>query len=190
MPFLPLRCGWSGRGDMPVLTAVEQDYSAKDSVLTGTARLCGFYLNELILRLLLRHDAHEQLFLEYARTLQQMSAPGWSQDILRVFEKRLLEQVGYGMHLWAELSDNRPVEGHLQYRYIIGTGPQLQTDPTQPEITTISGASLLALATEQWSCERERLESKQLLRRVLHFYLDGRSLQSRKVVQAVYASQT
>ncbi|HED13818.1 MAG TPA: DNA repair protein RecO [Gammaproteobacteria bacterium] len=187
LPFQPLLFGWSGRGEMPVLTAVESDLANRHTPLCGEARLCGYYLNELLLRLLVRHDAHEGLFVEYANTLRSLVVPKWSEDILRIFEKRLLEQVGYGMCLHAEMASNRPVESHLRYCYIIGTGPQLLVNSQHQQANSISGATLLALAAEHWCDAPQRRESKQLLRRVLQYYLDGKPLRSRKVVQAVYA---
>lgn len=189
LPFQPLLLNWSGRGGMPILTAVEFDLVNRHPTLDAKARLCGYYLNELLLRLLARYDAHEHLFAEYARVLKLLAVPGWSEDILRVFEKRLLEQLGYGMHLDAEMISKRAVEPHLLYRYIVGSGPQLLDHPEPKPAIGVSGAALLSLAAEHWTDVRQRREIKQLLRKVLQHYLDGKPLLSRKVVQAVYARQ-
>lgn len=188
LPFQPLLLAWSGRGELPVLTAVESAVASRHPALAAKARLCGYYLNELLLRLLTRHDAHGHLFNDYAQTIRQLAAPDWSEDILRVFEKRLLEQMGYGMQLQSELASKRPVEPHLAYRYIVGSGPQLLEHPLAKSVASVSGASLLALATERWSGPQQRREIKHLLRRVLLHYLEGKPLQSRKVAQAVYGS--
>jgi len=189
LPFQPLLCSWSGRGEIPVLTMVEPDFANRHAALKGKARLCGYYLNELLLRLLVRHDAHEQLYDDYAVAIRQLAADDWSEDILRVFEKRLLKQVGYGMHLQTEITSNNVVESHLRYRYIVGAGPQLLDESLPRQVTAISGATLLALAAEHWSDDQQRQESKRLLRWVLLHYLDGKPLQSRKVVRAIYARQ-
>ena len=56
--------------------------------------MCGFYLNELVLRLLPRDDPHEALFDAYGEALSGLSLPADPSVVLRGFEKRLLAELG------------------------------------------------------------------------------------------------
>jgi len=92
LSFHPLRLSWSGASELANLIGAE--WAGGTRHLGGRALMCGFYLNELLLRLLPRDDAHEALFDAYAQALAALA----SQDIsavLRAFEKRLLAELGY-----------------------------------------------------------------------------------------------
>src|SRR3970282_94597 len=83
-PFQRLLIGWSGKGELAVLTGAEQDAGAP--ALAGAALYCGFYLNELLLRLLHRHDPHEALFAAYRIALDALGRGGAHEAAMRVFE--------------------------------------------------------------------------------------------------------
>jgi len=93
LAFHPLRLGWSGSGELATLMAAE--WGGALQPLAGRGLMCGFYLNELLLRLLPREDAHEELFDAYAEALSRLSAGEVLSAVLRSFEKRLLAELGY-----------------------------------------------------------------------------------------------
>jgi len=64
LAFQPLLVGWAGKGD--VRTLMKAEWRGGQPLLGGEALFCGFYLNELLLRLLPREDAHDALFDAYA----------------------------------------------------------------------------------------------------------------------------
>src|SRR6185436_3098055 len=66
-PFQPLLFAWTGRGELPILTGAEPD--GEMPPLMGPALYCGFYLNELLMRLLHRHDPYEALYGAYRSAL-------------------------------------------------------------------------------------------------------------------------
>src|SRR5689334_10153802 len=77
LAFHPLRLSWSGSGDLGTLINAEWsgDWSAGRRPLEGRGLMCGFYLNELVLRLLPRDDPHEALFDFYNESLSHLSQP-------------------------------------------------------------------------------------------------------------------
>lgn len=184
-PFQPLLLGWSGRGELMVLTGVEADGAGIE--LAGRALYCGFYLNELMLRLLQRHDPHERLYDRYRAALEGLFQSGAHEAILRVFEKHLLRELGYGLLLEREPGDRRPIEADALYDYVLDQGP---VRVTQPELNTrvqgvrLRGSSLLALAAEQLQDLTALREAKALMRAALAPHLGDKPLHSRRLFRA------
>lgn len=181
-PFQRLLVGWSGKGELPVLTSVDLD--GDPAFLSGEALYCGFYMNELLFRMLHRHDAHEKLFPVYQSSLQALRAGDIAEATLRIFEKRLLQEVGYGLVLDMEIDDTVPIEPGRMYQYLPMRGPMRATEAK--EITTehsvsISGDSLIALARETLTEQQALREAKDLMRAVLGVHLGGKPLNSRKL---------
>src|SRR5215472_17488080 len=99
-PFRPLLLSWSGRGEAPALAAAES--AEAPPALAATQLLSGFYLNELLLKLLTRGDPHPELFDLYEATLAELRSAATAEAALRLFEARLLGFIGYGLNLAAE----------------------------------------------------------------------------------------
>lgn len=178
IPFQPLVIGFSGRGELPTLTAAEALTAAP--ALAGQTLFCGLYLNELLLRLLHRHDPHERLFVRYAEALAALAGNDPSEAVLRVFEKRLLEELGFGLVLDHEVGSGAPVQAGCQYRYLPEQGP-VRADASSHDGIAIGGATLLALANERLDNAETLREAKRLLRALLARQLGERPLVSREL---------
>ena len=116
MPFQPLLLAWSGKGELPLLTGAEATGPARE--LLSEQRYVAFYLNELLLKLLHRHDAHESLFDVYSAILDELYQGVDIQHALRRFEKELLSQTGYGLILHHEAESSRPISVDCRYQYL------------------------------------------------------------------------
>ncbi|MDP6949374.1 MAG: DNA repair protein RecO [Arenicellales bacterium] len=184
-PFQPLSVGWSGRGEVKTLTGAEQD--AALAPLRRTQLFCGYYLNELLLKLLHRYDAHEALFDFYRQALVSLTQIGDCEKVLRIFEKHLLEQVGYGMQLRNEYVSGESLAADRLYRYVPDVGP-LADIKSSSDGVLIHGAALLALDAENELSGTCLSELKQLSRVLLDHSLDGRGLSSRTVYGRVSLS--
>ena len=117
MAFQPLEIGWAGKGE--VLTLMKAEWQGGQPLLAGEALFCGYYLNELLMYLLPREDAHERLFACYAEMLARLGAdPGGKvrEADLRSFEKALLQELGYGLTL-AHDSDGKAIIAAAHYTY-------------------------------------------------------------------------
>lgn len=102
-PFVPLLVSWAGRGEAPRLTGAELDPDDPAGVSLPPARLMSaWYLSELVMALTVRHDPQPDLYAHYRDALAGLRNAPQQEPVLRLFEKRLLDVLGYGM---AELQD-------------------------------------------------------------------------------------
>ncbi len=175
--FQPLLFSWRGRGELKTLGTVESAGPA--NFREGDALFGGFYLNELLLRLLLRDDPHPELYSAYSEALQGLAEAGTIEVTLRIFEKRLLWAIGYALVLDRDVDTNNDIIPTEAYHFHPQQGPSLATRLVGAGMT-VSGATLLALAREHFDQNKELQEAKQLMRGVLQFHLGDKPLASRK----------
>ncbi len=173
--FQPLKIGWRGKGDLKTLTAVEPLSSLP--VLSGKTLYCGFYLNELLAYLTYRYDPHPHLFHRYQETLRDFAKGGEMDRCLRLFEMDLLQEIGYGLILEHEVEYGNPIVPEASYRYEPDAGPCLDS------CGEVHGMTLLALAKRRLEDPVVRKEAKLLLRQVIDYRLEGKSLKSRTLFQ-------
>ena len=178
--FTPLHVSWSGKGEMPLLTSVEA--SAGPLFLKGNSLVSGFYINELLVKLLHRHDVHEEVFLLYESTLALLQDHQQLESNLRVFEKRLLQFLGFGLNLDVDADSGEQVKEEFQYFYFVEHGPVLSSeDRADSGYLQIGGKSLLAFEEDSLDDEQVRKEIKSLMRFVLAHYMEGKPLKSREL---------
>jgi len=187
--FNCLNISWlEGNSDLYTLTDVEEiPHSSK--FLTGTALYCGFYLNELMTRLLHQHDPHPLLFDVYQDALGLISDAEKSdlQRILRIFEKRMLQSIGYGLVLTHEAESGDAVQSDMLYSYIPDVGLVSSNERNLNKSSRcIRGSTLLALETEQPMDAEGNVECKNMMRQILRYYLGDKPLKSRELLQNIY----
>lgn len=181
-PYLPLFLEWGGQNELMTLYKAEVD-TRSHKPLVGDALYHGFYLNELLQRLLHRHDPHPELFDDYAQCLQALLQNVHRDVPLRYFELQLLESLGYAMNLLHDVRADAPVSPECEYHYLIEQGP-VRVSAQVSDGLIVSGDTLIALATKQLSQERQRNDAKLLMRAVLDHYLGGRPLKARELMQS------
>lgn len=100
------------------------EWAGGAAMLTGAALFSGFYLNELLMRLLARHDPHAALFDAYAATLPELAAADETlvQAALRAFELTLLQQTGLLPDLSLVTLTQQPVRGGARYALLPEAG--------------------------------------------------------------------
>jgi len=177
-PFRPLLLSWNQKTDLGTLTAADQ--VASPPALHGQALYCGIYLNELLMRLLHRGDPHAEIFERYRHILIELASELPPQPLLRLFEKRLLEAIGYAMLLDREYRTGTGIQPHEWYEYKPDRGPALCSGPGKGRV---SGHSLLALHTEE--LQKDYLpELRMLMRSVISYHLGGKPLASQSLFSA------
>lgn len=191
-PFSPILVSWSGRGELPSLAAAESQ--GKALFLKADALACGMYMNELIMRLTHRSEPQIELFSVYDASLRQLSQSPVSelaglhlQQVLRLFEIRLLQCLGYGLVLNEEAVSGKKIRSDLEYDFQLETGAVVFDNPHQEIFgVKISGKTLLALANNRLQEHNGDAavyrEAKQLLRFVLDRYLGNKPLLSRELL--------
>lgn len=178
-PFQSLLIEWSGRGELPALTQTEAA-ERRPLQLAGIGLLCGFYLNELILRLTQREDPNEMLYNAYHAALEALGSEGNHEAALRVFEKRLLRAVGYGLQLECDV-DQSAIAADVDYRYVLDRGPHRDSGGGQG--VPIRGATLVALREEIFPDTSSLAEAKILLRAALAPHVGDKPLHTRRLFQ-------
>ncbi|HUW38977.1 MAG TPA: DNA repair protein RecO [Rhodocyclaceae bacterium] len=179
--FQPIELGWFGGGE--VRTLAKAEWVGGMPLLGGAALMLGYYLNELLLKLLPREDAHPALFEAYAASLQALARGEPHESRLRLFEKTLLKELGYGLALERDALSGQPVRIGTSYRYLAERGP-VEASPDEAGGTSQSilrGKTLLDLARDDYSDAQTLAESKALMRRLINHHLSGQPLQSRRV---------
>lgn len=174
----PLLLSWNLRGELGTLTGAEGQ--GVPAVWSGRQVLCASYLNELLLRLLTRHDPHPALFDAYTQALALL--PAREEQALRCFEKHLLTELGYGLLLDRDARSGAPVEEAGCYRYVLERGP-VRCDRPAGEGIFLRGSSLLALQSEVLTDTQACREVKALTRAALELYLGARPLNTRAVLR-------
>ncbi len=180
MAFQPIEVAWAGKGE--VLNLMKAEWLGGQPLLGGEALFCGYYLNELLIHLLPREDAHERLFHHYGRILKRLADDASSQAreaALRSFEKTLLQELGYGLMLDRD-SLGEAVLPDAWYSYRMEQGP-VRLEHAEAAAQVVSGQTLLDLEAEDFSDPRSRLEAKALMRTLMAYYLAGVELETRKI---------
>lgn len=174
-PFQPLLLSWVEGGELGTLTGAES--AGAPVALAGEAVFSGWYLNELVLRLLPRRDAHPALYEGYARAMAALPA-GTPARALRLFELQLLAELGYGVHVPDDVDADR----------WYGYDPEGGLRVAEPGPRAYRGSSLRALADERLDDEDVLRDARRLLRAALEPHLGGRALRTPEMLRALRAA--
>jgi DNA repair protein RecO (recombination protein O) len=177
-PFVPLLVSWQGEGELLTLKALEPN--GHSPRLMGDCLLSGLYLNELLMRVLHKNDPNPQLYTIYQETLIELQSPVELQKRLRIFEKNLLEMIGYGLQLDYEASTNQLISERYEYHFQSDHGFTRCTIEHN-ELQRFSGKSLLSLANEQLDDDQALYDAKKIMRLALAPLLGHYKLRSREL---------
>src|SRR5678815_4523009 len=173
LAFHPLRLSWSGSSEVATLMGAE--WAGGLRPLHGRGLMCGFYLNELILRLLPREDPHEALFDAYGEAIGRLAAGEPVTGVLRGFEKRLLAELGYAPMFDREAATGEPIEPGGSYAYEPDRGPVRSSRRD----LLVSVRTLLDLAADAYTRAETRDEARYLMRALIGQRLHGQVLHTR-----------
>ncbi|MGX2950065.1 DNA repair protein RecO [Ursidibacter sp. B-7004-1] len=180
-PFTPLLLSWSGKGDLKTLTKAEP---ASLTLPMNTYSLySGFYVNEILVRILENHTAYPELFQSYLQCITQLaSRPDSLEAILRTFEFRMLQAVGYGVNFTHCAATGEPVDPKMTYQFYQNEGfiaSLLQNN------NTFLGADLLAFDRLDFGEKSTQQAAKRFTRIALKPYLGSAPLKSRELFQSI-----
>ncbi len=176
-PFTPVLVSWVGKTELHTLTNVELNGTFK--YLYGTNLLCGYYLNELILRFLHKEDPYEILYNAYANVIKELKSAKNIGPVLRRFECILLQELGYGLNLTQDAETGNRVESDKMYYFEIEQGPVLEK--LSDMSISVSGETLLSIENNNIINKKTLFESKKLMRYVINYYLAGKPLKTHQL---------
>ena len=183
--FQPLLLSWSGQQELKTL--IKGEWCGGLPLVGGRALVCGFYLNELLLKLLPREDSHPALYASYETALAELAAGAEQAPVLRRFELTLLSELGYALPLVREAETGGPIDPAARYHYAFDRGARRAPPEPGSRLPVVRGATLLALADGRYVDAETAAEAKRLMREVLDHYLEQRGVESRRVVQDLQA---
>lgn len=180
-PFTPLLLKWTGKGDLKTLTKAEP--ASLTLPMQTLALYSGFYVNEVLARVLENHTAYPELFQHYLHCMTKLaSQPNEIEPILRTFEFQTLQALGYGINFTHCAATGLPVEPQMTYQFRESEGfiaSLLQNNHT------FIGKDLLAFSEMDFS-EKDTLHSaKRFTRIALKPYLGSAPLKSRELFQSI-----
>jgi DNA repair protein RecO (recombination protein O) len=183
MAFQPLLLSWSGKSELRVLRTAE--WAGGYPQLSGLALICGFYLNELVLKLTQREDPHAGIYAGYEDALAALRATLSPAAVLRRFERRMLADLGYGLTLTQD-ADGETIDPAASYTYlpergaVAATRAMTQNDEGDPRV---AGKTLLDMARDDYSDPVTVQQSRGLMRRVINHHLGGQVLHTRQLLR-------
>ena len=187
-PFTMVEVAWRGRGQMVTVIGSE---AVQATHLKGDALFAGLYVNELLIKTLEPQEPVEAVFGAYGATLTALAADENLEPALRLFEKGLLDELGYGLVFDVDIKTGLPIEADKTYQAVDGEGfhevgnggdpsPEAHTRPSGRE-GTLTGAEIIAIANGDFTGSRARAAAKQVLRRALRQRLAGKRLNTREL---------
>lgn len=181
---IPLRISWQGKRDLKTIVSVEENGRA--IVLKGDCLLSGFYLNELLCRLLQNNEPFIEMFDAYVLSLHQLSENSSSEiePILRNFEKRLLEELGYGFSYSEEAVTGALIVHDAYYHFVADQGfikADFNSRASAAQDYAYEGRTILALNRSDYTEQLTRVVAKRVMRQSLGGLLGSKPLQSRNL---------
>jgi DNA repair protein RecO (recombination protein O) len=185
LAFQPLLLTWGGKAELRTLHKAEWQGGLPQ--LQGRGLLCGFYLNELMLKLLARDDAHEVLYETYHATLHALSNGGDHAVTLRGFEQRLLREAGYALTLDHDVMTGEAIRADGNYHYLIERGPVRLTGGggggDDEKRLELAGQTLLDMARDDYASAVTLQQSKALMRMLINHCLGNQTLNTRQLLK-------
>lgn len=200
-PFQLLSISYVGKSDLLILTGVElsitsevENYSVASGekpLLSGQSVYCAYYVNELYMRLLIAEEANTQLFALYQRTIENLYQKDTLELTLRIFEINFLHLLGYQPNLEHDILSGNKISKNSKY-YFDAVSGAYEVNTTLTKVNTknciVSGKTLLAIKSHNFTQQQTLKESKLLFRHLLLYLLGDKPLKSREVYKQLYGA--
>jgi len=179
LPFQPLQATWSGLNELKTLHSI--GWSNQFLSIDGDALICGFYLNELMMRLLPKDDPHPILYDYYHQAILDLSDHKGLSVTLRRFELRLLQELGYQVPLKNDIH-GQTIHLDKTYIYRADSGP-FEGKASAGSIEVL-GKTLINMADDNYEDPLTEKQSKQLMRYLINHYIGDKPLHSKQLFMA------
>jgi DNA repair protein RecO (recombination protein O) len=189
LPLQPLHISYSGDAEVHTLKAAE--WIGGYVMPTGAALLSGYYINELLMRLLARDDSHPALFDAYASTVELLATQAQSsaQLALRVFELLLLREIGLLPALNVQTANLQDLQSDAAYTLVPEGGLRLAHADDRAHLPGAQWLALQAALDDATPfiallkvCTALPSDLKPLLRHLLNYHCGGQGLKTRQLM--------
>lgn len=178
--FVACLVSWVGRGPLFTLTDCEL---APGLGLSGDRLACGFYVNELLMRMTQPLDVHDYLYETYSATLKQLAEAGPMSVALRRFESALLQECGYLPDLSCDGATGEALAPEGFYELQLERGFVATHDSSDRHDKSWSGATLTSIYTGDFRSRQVREAARQIFQAALRPHLGDRPLASRELLR-------
>ncbi|MDH2997264.1 DNA repair protein RecO [Pasteurellaceae bacterium LFhippo2] len=179
-PFTLVDVEWIGKGDLKTLTSAEGTLTIP---LENFALYSGFYVNEILTRVLEPHTAYPEIFYSYYECIKGLALNSANlEPSLRTFEFKLLQALGYGVNFTNCAATGLPIDEKMTYQFQENEGfvaSLLQNN------NTYLGKDLLAFEALDFSEKSTQQAAKRFTRMALKPYLGNAPLKSRELFQSI-----
>ena len=196
LPLQPILVCFGGEGEIRTLKSAE--WAGGHVMPTGDALLSGYYLNELLMRLLARDDPHTAVFDIYRQTVKVLSSglDNTTAPLLRGFELLLLQDIGFLPDLSVQTLTLQALQPDKQYALLAEAG--LQSSSQAPclrgeqwlrlhaALDSADPLTALLRVCAEWPAE-DRAAIQTQLRNLLHYHCGVNSLRTRQVMMELQA---
>ncbi len=181
-PFLPLKVSWVSKSDLGTLTGAEA--AGPPAGMVGDAMFSAYYVNELLLHFLHRHDPQPEIFALYEEVIRALVSSDNVAASLRSFELEFLSLLGYAVSLNQEFGSQNPLDGQRNYEYRMEQG--LVAVDRSEGVLVFPGVVLSGIAEQRFDDPDILRAANRLLREIISFHLGGKELKSRKVLMELH----
>ena len=181
-PFLPLKVSWVSKSDLGTLTGAEA--AGPPAGMVGDAMLSAYYVNELLLLFLHRHDPQPEIYALYEEVIRALVSSASVAASLRSFELEFLSLLGYAVNLNHEYGSHDPLDAARNYEYRMEQGP-VAVERTDG-VLVFTGCVLTGIAEQRFDDPDILRAANRLLREIISFHLGGKELKSRKVLMELH----
>lgn len=188
-PFSEIVVTWRGRGQLATVLRWEATTAPR---LSGDCLFAGLYVNELLVKTLQQDEPAAALFAHYREAIAGLAASVDVAPILRTFERRLLDELGYGLAFDVDVQSGRPIERGNRYDIVVGEGFRERATNSAsasrggngqgPPVLT--GGEIAAIADGDYRLGRVRRAARQVFGSALELRLGGRQLTTRSLLGA------
>lgn len=194
LPLQMLRVAFGGNAEIRSLKSAE--WQGGHVMPTGDALLSGYYLNELILKLLARDDPHPALFDVYAHVVRVLASEHGEalQAVLRSFELLLLREIGFLPQLDLQTMTLERLDANARYCLVPEGGLRLAHSDEQVSLSgTQWNALQMALhanapfTSTLRACAEVAAALKPQLRTLLHYHCGVHTLRTRQMMLDIYS---
>lgn len=174
--FQLLSINFTGKSDLKTLTGLE----CKPYALKAKANLAGMYANELMLKLLAKHESCDEMFFAYQQLIIKISDDDMEEP-LRIFERQLLTFLGVLADFTSDCRSYESIKNEFNYQFHPEQGFFLA-----PDRNGYLGAHILAI--EHNNYDKLVLQTaKQIMRQAINWQLNGTELKTRTLFKQLFS---
>jgi DNA repair protein RecO (recombination protein O) len=189
LPLQPLHLAYGGDAEIRTLKSAE--WMGGHVMPGGDALMSGYYINELLLKLLARDDAHPRLFDIYTNVVQVLAGAQTEalQAALRLFELMLLREIGLLPALAMQTLTLAPLVPDARYSLVpegglrqSGEGERHALNGAQWQVLHDALADDAHFTTTLRACAQVMDALKPQLRTLLNYHCGVESFRTRQVM--------